>query len=181
MRFIKEDYLNEMAYSRSWVIDRLKSLSTPVINHIMKCVVYKNTTNNLNHWINEIADYFDEVNSTIVKTKNGKLKEKDYLENLFYYQGVDERDMRVQLMELRRDRNYPDFEITIELIRRLTVSFNSIAEEFSRIFTSKNSLTKNDFIKILNKTLLETSIIGRLLFIIFFKSFVKYFYKIVLS
>ena len=55
-------------------------------------------------------------------------------------------------MELRRDRNYPDFEITIELIRRLTVSFNSIAEEFSRIFTSKNSLTKNDFIKILNKT-----------------------------
>lgn len=152
--YLKNVILNEMAYSRKWTIDRLNSLSAPIIEHIIKCAVYENTTNNLNHWIEEIADYLDEANSIEVKTSASKLKEKDYLQNLFYYQGENKKDIRVQLINFRRNKNYSNYEITQELINKVTNIFQAIAIQASNILATKNNnYSKNGFINLLTNIL----------------------------
>lgn len=145
--------LNELAYPRKRALEKLEYLSGALIEYIIKCVVYKNTTNNLDHWTNEIADYFYEVNNIRVKSNTGRLKEKDYLNHLFYYQGEDYQDMKVQLISFSRNKDYPDFEITKNLIKELTDKFNSIARVVSKILSQSNVMYKNDFINLVKKLL----------------------------
>lgn len=121
----------------------------------MKCVAYENSTNDLDHWIDEISTYLDIVNSLELKTKTGKLKKDDYLRNVFYAEAETKKDVEVNLKLFKLDKNYPDFEINSNLISKIFDVFNEIAENSSEIFCDKNNTFEKEDFKNLIKDSLE--------------------------
>ena len=146
MKFIFGRQLNEMAFDRKSVIDKIKFKSQTILEHEIKCVVYQNTTRDLNHWIDEIAQNFHIINRYEAKTKSGKLKYEDYLENVFFCQGNTKRDMECNLMDFENNKDYPYFETNIDLINDLFDLHMFLAESCSTIFADPyNEYTKQDF------------------------------------
>ena len=144
--YFKNVFLNEMAFSRDDALKKMKSLSEPIFEHIMKCVVYEDTTGNLDHWKEEIATYLDIINDLDLKTKTGRLKQKDYLEQVFYREAENETDVKANLKLFNLNKNYPDFKITPELISKVFTAYKIISENCSEIFADKfNTFEKLDF------------------------------------
>ena len=116
-------YIYAMATNKRKALDRLYSYSDQIEEHIIKCVVYGDslTTDPL-HWIHEIATYLNAAN--IIKCKSN-LTEADYLDNLFPSFGDDLVDYQSSLWDFydkhikrRQIAQYPEFEITDELIKK---------------------------------------------------------------
>lgn len=121
--------------------------------HILKCVVYQNSTDNLKHWVeDEICVYLDIANSITVKPKAKKLKKSDYMETIFSYIGDSERDAKIALQQFKIDNDkthqYPEFTITPQLILQLFDAYNLIVSQMLPIFTSKNELGPQDLYKL---------------------------------
>ena len=139
-------FLTKMAYSRGDVMPKIDSYTGMVKEHVMKCIVYENSTNDFNHWVNEIANFLSIINDFRIKTKTGKLKYEDYLNNGFYNHGNDYRDMNVGLRDFSYNKKYPHFEVTDEMTQKLLNVYTRIAEDCSRIFADKNNeYTHKDF------------------------------------
>jgi hypothetical protein len=156
MKIIKYIPILGMAYQRSMAIKKISGYGEKIDEHIIKCVVYKNTTGNLWHWVHdELATWFDAINQTYVKGNgSGKLKEKDYADNVFGWFGDAFGDARINLSSFRvgvaeLGNVYPDFEITYELQRELFEVDQAILSTFPKIFSQNNSLTKEDLFQML--------------------------------
>ena len=135
-------FLTEMAYSRSDVLPKVDRYTDAVKEHIMKCIAYGDSTNDYSHWINEISNFLSIINDFKVKTKSGKLKYDDYLENGFYNHGSDIRDMNVGLRDFSYNKKYSHFEVTDEMTRKMYNVYTKVAEDCSAIFADKNNTFK---------------------------------------
>ena len=154
---LDESLLLEMAFERGVVVGKIQSLIEPIGEHLVKCVVYKNTTQNLYHWVNELAEYFRVINELQVK-KLGKLKEKEYLNYLTQYFGENITDCLsiLDIFKLSNKNKYPGFETNEELATNLFSVYTNLFNEVSKIFAiKKNNYSKKDFnmliFEILNK------------------------------
>lgn len=54
-------YLTEMSESKSKIERDIKYNSRELIEHLLKCLLFQNTTNNLNHWGQEVYSYLKDV------------------------------------------------------------------------------------------------------------------------
>ena len=151
----KNVFLNEMAFSREDVIKKISAKSETIMEHLIKCVVYENTTNDLEYWIDEIATNLSRINFYEAKTKTSRLEYNDYLENVFYKQGSTERDMKSNLWDFEDNKNYPNFTTTNELAHKLFVVFKFLAENCCEIFVDKNNTFEKVHFKGLIKDALE--------------------------
>ncbi len=138
----KEGYAFEMAYDRSYVIKKVRAKGPTIGEHILKCVVYSNDEQNVNHWIEEIAWELDILDDYDLKPKGKKLKPETYEELLKLDFGESPKDMRTQLKEFSftytRDsskKKYPKFEITQELIEKLFRVYIAIIKRVSELLS----------------------------------------------
>lgn len=142
-RYIKNSKIYGMAYSRKDVIENIHKIKDALEEHILKCAIYGDSTNNLTHWVKEVCGYLNYANRFSVKPNNGRLKYNDYLDNLFGFMGDAIGDAETDLLWFQLNNNhskeYPDFEITPELIQRTFDIFNSIKEYMLPILTTKNN------------------------------------------
>lgn len=139
--------LNEMAMSRQQALSIVDSYVVEYSNHLLKCIIFKNNTNNLNHWVNEIANYFDDINNIRIKPDNKKVRE-DYLYNYFFLASGDIEDdyyLILKAFQNKEGKKYPKFTITKELIEKIYNNFLDIANYFAPILSRKNSHDKNWF------------------------------------
>lgn len=114
--------------------------------HIMKCIVFGNSLNNLNHWCDEVASSMQNINK--LKTKNNtKLKENEYLDNFLLSHGDTKEDFEYKLKTLSQTwRNkYPKFEITKELINKTYNIFIDLASYLAPILNKVNNYNKDYF------------------------------------
>ena len=136
-------FLTEMAMPKKEVMNKIATFSDSIIEHIIKCVVYGDSTKDFSHWITEISNFLSIINDYKVKSGSGKLKYEEYLKRVFYdRQGDEEQDMRQNLRVFKLDKSYPDFDITSSMISQLWRVFSRIAEECSTIFADKNNTFK---------------------------------------
>lgn len=85
--------LKDMAMELSKAKGILKNNSDSFAEHFTKIAIYKNSTNDLNGWIRTLAIICTNVGNIPVKTKSGKLSEKDYLE--YFFNSInDYKDLR---------------------------------------------------------------------------------------
>lgn len=139
-------FLTEMARPKKEVIKKISAFSDSIMEHIIKCVVYKNSTNNFLHWVNEISNFLSIINDYETKSMSGKLRYNEYLNTVFYKQGNSELDMKQNLRVFSLNKNYPSFKIDNKLVKQLWNIFRSIAEKCSVIFSDKNnSFDENKF------------------------------------
>ncbi len=139
--------LYEMAMSRSMMIDFMESFSVPYRDHLLKCIIYKDSTGNLYHWINELAEMLYKVNKKISKNNNYKLDERVYKDYFLLAAGDTEEEWEDNLIVFKNKfkHKYPNFNITPKLISLTYNIVTDLAEYFSPILSTKNEYTKEKF------------------------------------
>lgn len=148
-----------MAHDKKKAETKIEALSEQINNHIIKCVVYRNSTNDLQHWIyDELTTWFDYINNIDVKTKSGKLSERSFDSILFSEFGENPKDAEFNLVVFRASvaklgTEYPDFQITRNLAKKLNDVYTEIRTTFLPIFTKKNNYTRVDIYNMLSKIL----------------------------
>ena len=75
--------LKDMAMKLSKAKQILEDNSDAFAEHSAKILIYNNSTNDFNGWIRTLAIICSNVGGLEVKTKSGKLSEKEYKELLF--------------------------------------------------------------------------------------------------
>lgn len=138
----------EMALPRKTVISRIESLSEPIVEHLIKIVVYGKTLGEevYSHWkYDEIANYFFIIDGLEVK-ESGKLRPAGYLSALISNQGNSAFDYysKVVLFRIsnRRSGQYPDFNPTKEQGEKVFEVYFNLLKEICPLLSNK---TKKDF------------------------------------
>jgi len=110
--------LFEMAFHRKNAIDKIRSLSGTILNHIIK-VKYINDSNNKKHWISEIISYFEKIDEIEIKPYNRKFSEIEYLEFLLVEPYCDSKSSAKKNIFIFR-KDYID-----KIIRKINKDYNS--------------------------------------------------------
>lgn len=144
---INHEYVKSMSTSRNRAIELASRYSTTLAEHVAKCVIYSNTTNNLEHWVGEISHKLSIVNQITLKPSGKKLNPKSYEDTIFDSMGTDRADTYILLEDLHHqyENTYPEFDITDELVDRLFRVFNKMKKTIIPILASKNDYTEDDF------------------------------------
>lgn len=151
----------EMSRPRGFILEKTRSKSETICEHILKCIVYSNDAENVEGWIDEIAEELLIISRYPADTRTERLKEKDYLTELMYSFGNEESDMLVNLSDFRRSytrglgkKNYPPFVEDEKMAKKLWVAYIQIVQDAAKLLANKNT-TKQDFIKIIKHGLGE--------------------------
>ena len=142
-----------MAQERDKIIQRCKHTRDQLIYHLAKVVVYGDSLQCYNHWIQEIANMISKINKMSTKgTRTGKLKPKDYMSYLFGIVGnYSISDARSDIeffqsdnLEGRFGEPYPDFEINSNVIKRMYDCGKEVIPEMSKMLSEKNQYDMHD-------------------------------------
>lgn len=134
----------EMAFRKREAIERTGVYADAYAEHLLKISIYQNSTNNLMHWIDELADKLSKVNDVKLK-QGGKLYPQTYKDEFLLADGDCRRDFEIDLDHFKYNNKtgkYPDFEITDDLIDRTSSNFLDLAEYFSSVLSRENSYSK---------------------------------------
>lgn len=120
-----------MAKHRYEAIDALKEVKDIINEHIIKCVVYHDERPcTLKHWIGEVAACLKQVDAI---TCRSALKQRDYMRYLFgpFGDAKDDAEWNLSCYKFKNERRpdheqYPDFEITDELVGELYETYQAI-------------------------------------------------------
>lgn len=139
-----KEVLLEMAMSLGEAKARLESLEAQYFNHVIKCVIFGDSTNNLYHWEQEIANFLNLANSIKIKSGTGKPSEKFYRDYFFYAWGdeITDYESGLEYFKVKNGNKYPDFEIIEDLIGKVFEAVSDFAEYFSPLFSKANNITK---------------------------------------
>ena len=142
-----------MAVDRPKAEKILKKNAETLQRHILKCVVYEDSTGNLKHWVeDEISEYLSIANDVVLKPDSKKCKPKFYEETLFSFIGdaeIDAKtDLRLFLQDVLKTKEYPTFEITNDLIHRLYVVYQTFVNTFVPILSKKNDFAETFRVRI---------------------------------
>ena len=154
-RFIKNSSaIYGMAFPRKKALKLIADLADNVDQHVIESVVYKDIlTNTSHHWISELAVWMCKVNR--VKC-SAKLKEKDYIDALFSSFGTTKEDAelnlsayysRTQIRDYYKD--YPEFEITDELVNSLFVAYKEMKSVCLPVLVSGEAISIHEWIELL--------------------------------
>lgn len=130
----------EMAFSRQKALEKITQEAETYSDHLIKCIVFKNTTGNLWHWIDELSTKLSNVNKIKLKS-GGKFNEQLYLDEFLLADGDCEEDFKLTLEQFKRKYRfkYSEFEITPALITLTNIVFNEIANYFAPVLASLNT------------------------------------------
>lgn len=132
----------EMAFSRQKALEKIMQEAETYSDHLIKCIIFKNTTGNLWHWVDEISTKLSNVNK--IKLKFGRKFDKQvYLDEFLLADGDCEEDFKLTLEQFKRKYRfkYSEFEVTPELITLTNTVFNEIASYFAPMLASLNTRT----------------------------------------
>lgn len=144
---LTEEQLSEMAVYKSVVLDKIGAEGVQYYKHILKMLLFKDTTGNLHHWAGEVAECLYKVNNIIVNPTERKLKPQDYLDCFLLGAGdsvVDYED-DLRFFQKTLGKNYPPFKITPELSQLTYQVFLDLANYFAPVLSSENSYSKEWF------------------------------------
>ena len=150
-------YVRAMSLPRKRALIQAGSYAETIIYHIIKILAYHEIReNDVNHWIDEIADCLYEVDQITIKPKNNKLKEDDLMDTTFSAMGDDlmdyQRELRIFLMNNRKGyfnygdkESYPDFEITHDLKSELMDCCLNIIDTTIPMLIDKQDHSKEEY------------------------------------
>jgi hypothetical protein len=152
-------YIQAHAKSRKKLISTLDAYDELIVEHLAKCAMYCNSLpgDKYNHWIeDELATWLSDVNDSVCKQNNGKLKKKQYAEGLFGGLGNSEVDARINLRLLQEHNKkakdpYPYVEIDEAMISRMHIISEQVIQKFVPILASRNTIDKDDIAFMLHR------------------------------
>lgn len=146
--YVHSSAIYAMAIPRRDAVDKMQAIKPTMVRHIMRIAVYGDSLGCLDHWINEVSSYLSTVNDITIKSSTTKLSEKDYIEYLVGTLGTNRNDasVNVRMLQIEVDEktDYPEFEITSDMIDRAFKISQIVRNFVLEIITHKNSLKKRD-------------------------------------
>ena len=157
--------LTEMAYDRNKAIREIKYLADTVGDHLLKCVVYKDSLSCLEDWKEEIAGYLEDAGQITVK-KQGKLKPSDYQLYLFGEYADEYSDYKVCIGSFHayyvvRKERYPKFSLvedSPEFAKSLMSIHKALADKALPMLSSKSEYSFDDYYKVVDEVLKHENI-----------------------
>lgn len=143
-------HLDEMAYDRNSLIRKVGNFSNTIVEHMFKCFTLKNSTGNLNHWEEEIAERLTELDSDIWGTDK-KLKYEDYMRLLSssFNSSVDGLLNKCKKFRTVVKKEYNvDINYDTNLINSLYETLEEIFEKSCKILSTKGSRNREVFLTI---------------------------------
>lgn len=148
-----------MSVTRPRAKDILSENAKTLQEHILKCVVYGDSTHNFDYWIEtEISQYLYMADKVTLKPDASKCKPDMYINTIFGHIGdaeVDaELDLEMFLSRIKQKKiDYPIFTITNDMTRSLYNVYMDIIDSVLPILTNKAPMSKSDFYPIIHKIL----------------------------
>ena len=130
-------YIYAMAMERDSAKMHVESYKKCVYNHIIECVVYGDSRQSYNHWIDELSAWFDDINTTLLKIKRNppKFKDFEYRNMVFGLLGTTTTDAANALTSYKANNTeYPDFEVTRDLVLKLYGAAGDLEDFFCSLF-----------------------------------------------
>lgn len=150
-----------MAYERQHILDTAYRYSDRIQEHILKCIIYTKSYTDYNHWIDEISNWIVDVNN--MKSKKGlKIKDKDYLKNLFSAFGDELSDAKREVELFHRKfvekhpDPYPDFDITKKLYSTYFYAWQDLKDHLKNKIGKIDQATAKDEIKTIVHQVLDS-------------------------
>ena len=140
-----KQYIRAMALDRNSAKEHVKSYRKVVTDHVIECIVYKNTLGCYRHWVDELTAWIADVNNTQLKIKRNppKFKQFEYKEFLFGLFGTTTTDVKGALLSYKANNtDYPDFEITKDLVLTAYGCSQDLAEAVCYLLATSKG--KND-------------------------------------
>lgn len=155
--YAKEAILG-MAFERPDAIKHLRGLSETLMFHMVKCIVYGNSTGDYDHWIeDEISSYLASANDVRMKPNNKKPKLDSFNRYLFGMLGDSVQDSGVCIATFRawneKKKKYPEFIQTKEMAQRLYKATQNLKRLVLPLLGSKNDYDMDDFKPIVHRAI----------------------------
>ncbi len=130
--------INEMASPRDFVITKTKQQFDPLMEHILKCIVYKNNIDS--DWVTTVGDICDYLNNFEVKTNSKRLRAEDYLSILKPLETTGDYLQMIKEFRLnnKRTKKYPQFELKTSDAELLKEVYEEFINEAIKQFTVEN-------------------------------------------
>jgi hypothetical protein len=135
MRFVEildglsNTFLFEMAHERKIAKQIVTDLSPQIFDHLLKIFVFENPQG-VNHWINELDNWFGKINKIYLKPKKSK-PHKDDLYNWMIFDAAPHYaepyvTNTIRIMKRREYKNLPlrDFDVEEILVRIFNIIGN---------------------------------------------------------
>lgn len=132
-----------MAFNRDKAIQQIARENDSYSDHVIKCILYKNTTNNLWHWVDEIATKLHNVNR--IRLKSGsKFDRQFYINEFLLSDGDCPSDFEIVLNNFQSTYRfkYPKINITSDIVELTDVVFHDLSNYFSYILAKDNNYDK---------------------------------------
>ena len=150
--FMKKEPILGMALEKSKLNTRMELFGSKVAEHLAKCAMYGDSLpeNKYNYWIShELATYISNINNTVCKHNNNKLKATQYETIFFGWLSKDAAEAEGNLCDLQAKneeaRNpYPYVPIDDDMIQRMTAISSAVIDKFVPLLSCINTITKQD-------------------------------------
>lgn len=162
----KQEILLEMPVRKKELEVLCDKYTDVIYEHILLIGIFGDSLNTLNHWAVELSAFLSRINEKETNgTKSGKLKKDYYKYNIFLNHGDSINDVKSDIISFKdlycmfketptnpyilnstryKERTYPYFEVTTEIINRTWEFYNLLAEEMSTLFSKKNDDDQSD-------------------------------------
>ena len=137
----------EMPRKRKNSLDKLSNFNDPLVEDIIKIVVYRDTTNNMTHWVNQTGLWLSNINN-IKFDGDKKFKPHVYVEKVFdkaFGNSKSDAENEIVYFQVKNasgktwDRKqYPEFELTQCMVDEVYRIFQEFTDYFPKIFSTKN-------------------------------------------
>lgn len=153
-----EEYSNKKLYEMSMPLAVAKShisrVSATTVEHLLKCILFKNTTDNLNHWLIEISSNLSLVGNITLKPASKKLSRKQYNELLFECVFDDNENIANELKYYQQQwkTKYPSYVVD-EVTEQVYSVGKVIRDNVLDMLTAKTNYTDAAYRAVITKLL----------------------------
>lgn len=143
--------LTEMAESRKKALLELNHLEEEYFNHLCKCIIYENITNDFNHWCDEIAQKLYNAGKLKLKPDNKKLESKYYESEFLLSSGDSPEEFKPHIERAFKQisKRYPKSTLTPILIEKIFRAFKELSDYFAPILSEDQIYEKEWYKKAL--------------------------------
>lgn len=154
IKIVRHASIYGMSMNRNKAIQRIDGFNEEIASNILKLSVYTSNTQDYQHWIDELATWFSDINDITIKPSDRKLNESMYDDLVFGQFGTTISDVRsyidLWLIRNRKTQQYPNFTNSSKITKDVFLKVSELRAIFLRLFASKNNKTRSDILKLLN-------------------------------
>lgn len=144
-----------MSLARDAGIVRIKSFSKHITDNIIKLGIYRNSTRDQSHWLDELATWFSDINKVTLKPNRKKFSVHEYDEWVFGEFGDEIADVRSCIhawqLDNRKTKRYDDVCVSEDSVEYTFLLVSKLKSYCLDLFTTVNTVTRKEILQTISQ------------------------------